>query len=171
MPVLVKDAARTAAQRLLDKHWDEQLPVNPVAIARALNIDVSFGRLEDLSGVIVHNGDSTKIVIADDENVERQLFTCAHEIGHFVERRDSDDNEYSFSEPRNDVDKRGGEWSLHEFYADEFAGNLLMPEKLFLHWHSISPSIAALAEVFGVSRPAVQARLRSLRRDKLLPMV
>lgn len=171
MAVLVKDAARASAKKVLGEHWDGQLPVNPVEIARKMDIDVRFDKLDDLSGLILHRDGATRVVIADDEPIERQLFTCAHEIGHYVERQATDDDAYTFSEPRNDQDHRGGEWSLHEFYADEFAGNLLMPEKEFIHWYGISPSVSALADVFGVSRPAVRSRLRALRRDKLLPAV
>ncbi|MHC9941634.1 ImmA/IrrE family metallo-endopeptidase [Corynebacterium diphtheriae] len=57
----------------------------------------------------------------------RQRFTLAHEIGHLVEREHlGKDVEYSFIDYRNN-----GKCDLHEFYADEFAGSLLMPAREF----------------------------------------
>lgn len=173
--MLVKDAAREAADKVLRDYWTaDRLPVDPVAIARQMGIEVDFTEMADLSGVIVHDEGSTHIVIADNELLERQLFTCAHELGHYMERKQSGDPDYSFSEPKasaREQDQRGGEWSLHEYYADEFAGNLLMPQQEFIRWYSASPSVSSLADVFGVSRAAVQTRLRRLRKDGLLPPV
>lgn len=168
--MLVKDAAREAAANALKAHWDGELPVNPVAIAESLGIDVEFAEFtDDLSGVIVANQDAVQILLADGDALPRQIFTCAHELGHYFERQEAGDNDYSFSEGSGNFEAaRGGIWDLHEFYADEFAGNLLMPTKPFVELFKQDVGVGTLADIFAVSRSAVQSRIRRLRRDGVL---
>lgn len=174
--MLVKDAAKDAAEKALKKHWDGVLPVNPVAIAESLGIDVQFATFSDeLSGAIVAEDGDIKILLSDDDSLSRQIFTCAHELGHFFERREAKDNDYSFSDltpapVAGDTfeEGRGGAWDLHEFYADEFAANLLMPADKFVPLFRQEVGVGTLADIFAVSRAAVQSRIRRLRKEGLI---
>lgn len=159
--MLMKDAARRDAARVLRDHWDGTFPVDPVAIAEDLGIEVIVGELrEGTSGAIIAEGDDIEILISESEPLGRQTFTCAHEIGHFQERRRVRDPDYSFEDLR-----KPGRYDLHEFYADEFAGNLLMPEDRFLEVYRISDDERTLMDYFAVSRPAVQKRIERLAKD------
>lgn len=155
--MLVKDAARIAAEETLKDHWDESFPVDPVTMAEAMGISVDFARLKPgVSGaIIVKDGDAT-ILIDESENYGRQMFTCAHELGHYMERKSNGDHEFSF------VEIRSRKYDLHEFYADEFAGNLLMPEQPFRDEWKACESHNMMAAKFGVTLPAVRMRLRKL---------
>ncbi len=171
--MLVKDAAKKAADEALSKHWDGELPVNPVEIAKSLGITVSFADLaNDLSGAIVADQGKVDIYLSPAETLSRQIFTCAHELGHYFERRLAEDAEYSFSDSaavsEATFDGRGGVWDLHEFYADEFAGNLLMPTSKFVELYKQDVGVGTLSDIFAVSRAAVQARIKRLRKDGLL---
>lgn len=159
--MLVKDAARRAADDVRKTYWDGSFPVNPVTIAERMNATVKFAQFQnpDLSGAIVAEDEAITILIAETEPIERQTFTCAHEIGHLMERRQAGDKEYSFVEARS-----SRSYDLHEFYADEFAGNLLMPEKKFADLYRAGAGISGLADYFMVSRTAVGHRLERLRR-------
>ncbi|KAM9863020.1 hypothetical protein ACI1US_01022 [Leucobacter sp. BZR 635] len=155
--MLVKEAAQLAARRVLKDRWDDSFPVDPIAIAAAYGIEVSFeSLLPGISGAIVAKPGDVKILIEENENFGRQMFTAAHELGHFIERRDKGDNEYSF------VERRTNEYDLHEFYADEFAGNLLMPEDEFRRVWGIYESEYMIASHFGVSPSAAAHRKRRL---------
>ncbi|OIH99750.1 MULTISPECIES: ImmA/IrrE family metallo-endopeptidase [unclassified Curtobacterium] len=157
--MLVKDAARDAAERIRAEHWNGTFPVDPVAIARSMELDVKFtSMLPGISGAIVVRPGSAQVLIEDTDAYGRKMFTCAHEVGHFVERRAQDDRSYSF------VEKRGGEYDLHEFYADEFAGALLMPASEFRKQERKLGSDYLLASYFGVSPTAVQKRRERLAR-------
>lgn len=169
--MLVVEAAREAAVRTLEEHWDGTLPVDPISIAKELGIEVGFTRFDDeLSGAIVADADKVQILIAEHESITRQVFTCAHEIGHYMERLEAKDKEYSFQEPSGNAFRngRGGEWDLHELYADEFAANVLMPAERFIDLANQGVSVSDLATVFAVSRAAVQVRIRKFKAEGVL---
>jgi Zn-dependent peptidase ImmA (M78 family) len=160
--MLIMDAARQAAEDVLDEHWDGTFPVNPVDIANRLDIEVKSARFKDAatSGAIIATDVSdVAIYFAEDDPFVRQIFTIAHEIGHFSERRAVSDEEFSFVEKRHP-----SSYDLHEFYADEFAGNLLMPTREFCTLWNGGKKVQDLAKYFGVSGEAVRKRLERLRK-------
>lgn len=156
--MLVKKAARLAAEKALEQKWDGVFPVDPISIAHAYGLDVRFANLRDgVSGAIIAEpGQKTVILVDKSDNWGRQMFTVAHEIGHFVERSQKEDEEYSF------VEERSRKYDLHEFYADEFAGNLLMPEKEFKSVYKKTHSDYLTAAHFEVSPGAVAKRRERL---------
>jgi Zn-dependent peptidase ImmA (M78 family) len=101
-------------------------------------------------------GDGHQIVLRGATSEQRRRFTIAHEIGHFV------------LHPQRLAPNRGGDpgnaaRQQQEHEADQFAAELLMPEDLVreavvLH----GPDAVRLADRFGVSRAAMQVRLRYL---------
>lgn len=133
-------------------------------IAALFETEIKIQQLKaGVSGAVFKDEDAPATIFISSEEVhERQRFTIAHEIGHLVERAEiAKDNEYSF------IDYRGGtEYDLHEFYADEFAGELLMPAKTFLQDMEMMDEVE-LALHYHVSIPAVRKRQHRLERSKL----
>jgi len=163
--LLVKDEAQIAAKQILETKWNGTFPVDPVKIAGSLGIDVKTATFRDAgtSGAIIANSpQDVTIYVAASESLPRQTFTCAHEIGHFIERGTAKDPEYSF------VENRTTSYDLHEFFADEFAGNLLMPEKQFVALWKSEASLSTIANFFAVSYGATEHRLKRLRRERKL---
>lgn len=98
-----------------------------------------------------------EIVVNSNEIETRQRFTIAHELGHFFDRLRYGDTEYTFA------DKRGGKYDWREFYADEFAGAFLMPEKIMKElFVDENYSIKEIAKTLNVSIAAVNMRLSRL---------
>jgi Zn-dependent peptidase ImmA (M78 family) len=163
MVKLIKDQARDDAEQVLSAYWDDGFPIDPVEIAQKLGITVWTAKLpDDVAGQLVQReGMSAEAYLNDDDGDARQTFTCAHEVGHYWERRQRDDREYSF------VDKRGQAppYDPHEWYADHFAANLLMPASEFRRKVAAGFGASRLANHFGVSRQAVLTRARSLDLD------
>jgi len=156
--MLVKDAAAIAAKEFLNEYWDGSFPVDPVSIARSLGIDVQItSLLPGISGAIVSQEGSASILIEEADTYGRQMFTCAHEIGHFQERKAQNDLDYSF------VERRTSKYDLHELYADVFAANLLMPEDEFRAQWARTGSEYLVAGFFGVSPSAALARKERLK--------
>jgi len=160
--LLVKEAAQKCAESSLETHWGDGFPVDPVRVASGMGITVHFGGLPaDTSGFIRKKPNrETEIFISEADSPLRQRFTCAHEIGHYVDRtvlQVVPDENFGF------VDKRDGTVNdVHEFFANEFAGNLLMPAvevraRFEQGWDTIR-----LAGHFGVSTAAMTVRLRRL---------
>lgn len=133
------------------------------AIARTWDATVEEAPLEDeVSGFIIkQEGTDPRIYINMFDTPERKRFTLAHEIGHLVERDSvANDPEYSFMDYR-----KTDSYDLHEFFADEFAGELLMPAGKLIRIYSDGGAYAA-ARTFGVSVPAVKKRMQRLVKNK-----
>lgn len=158
--MLVKEAAKQAAEEVLAEHWDgSTFPVDPFAIAEELGMKVIVSSLRpELSGAIIATPDDVTILVEESDNFGRQTFTCAHELGHYFERKQAGDEEYSFVEER-----LPGKYDLHEFYADEFAANLLMPAADFRSELKAHGSDYLAAAKFGVNPAAVRKRRERLR--------
>lgn len=158
--MLIKDLAQIDAENVRRDHWDDTFPVDPIVIAQRMGVDTYMAdNLGDTSGVIMRPpGEEAAIYINQFESKARQRFTCAHEIGHYVERRRDEDNSYTFQ------DKRSGKADTpHEWYADFFAANLLMPQAVFEELVEVHGATCdELVDYFGVSISAVSTRARLL---------
>ncbi len=146
---------RTASD-VLKAHWDGLLPVDPLAIARAMGIRVERSAL-DHSGHYSFNNGEPLIQFNGDEPVVRQRFTLAHEIGHHV-HGDLDaprDTSEQFNAKARDP---------REVAANRFAAALLMPEALVRHMvlEQRVTDLFALAKAFGVSTAAMEFRLKHI---------
>lgn len=160
---LVYQEARDQAASILDANWDGHFPVKLAPITAALGATKLESHMAaGISGVVVKqtNG-SPSIVINRDEPATRQRFTWAHELGHIVERAAvAKDDDYSY------IEQRGAKYDLHEFFADEFAGALLMPPADIARCRATSWTVPQMANHFGVSVPAVYKRIESIDKRK-----
>lgn len=159
--------ARQEAERLLGIWWDhagvDVLPVDPVPVANELGIQVRQADLEkDVSGAIFRDsGDDPYILLNGNDHPNRKRFTCAHEIGHWVERTLSDPTAaIEFVDFRNTLSATGTD--AREVFANRFAAELLMPERLIRKWLDNGERVLELARRFGVSPEAMGHRLNSL---------
>ncbi|WP_282944445.1 ImmA/IrrE family metallo-endopeptidase [Cellulomonas endometrii] len=156
--MLVKDKAKLDATEVLQLHGTGRFPVDPARIARQMGLSVAKTMLApNISGMLqVEPGATPQIYVDHADVIHRQRFTIAHELGHFYERVRRGDTDFNF------IDRRGGQYDVHEFYADEFAGNLLMPEDEVRRLWSQNDGLATMADHFGVSLPAMKTRLKRL---------
>lgn len=99
--------------------------------------------------------DARTIYINTNEPYTRQMFTIAHELGHyFLHSHLAEDIIYR---EKNETKNRP-----EETEADAFAAELLMPEDTIRLYWPIAESIQQLADIFGVSFSAMSVRLRTL---------
>lgn len=150
-----------AARQLTPIYSDDGLE-SLIRLAGIFNAVVHVYPMKDkYSGVLLKKNEhaAPEIYINSKEPLPRQRFTLAHEIGHLVERTVvAGDPDFSF------VDLRSGEgYDLHEFFADEFAGALLMPAD-DLNQTIGERGLAGAVARFGVSVPAIQKRLARLEK-------
>jgi Zn-dependent peptidase ImmA (M78 family) len=143
------------------------LPVDPFAIAQALGIKAYSAPLDKgVSGKLVKRaGEDAEIYVHSADSLNRQRFTCAHEIGHYVRRVAAQDTEWEYVEHRDLITSQGT--SPDEIYANQFAAALLMPreavEARYAELESRGLAAAAsLAVEFGVSADAMQYRIKNL---------
>jgi Zn-dependent peptidase ImmA (M78 family) len=167
--------AQQDAERLLRRVWGVpgepgfRLPVDPIRIARQLGIEVYTNRLGDnIAAVLAKEpGQDPVIVLNAGDSKNRQRFSCAHELGHYVRRTNAaaidpvtfDTNDYEYTDYRSSLSSTGKDYD--EVYANGFAAALLMPEAEITKRLHTSP--VDLALTFDVSQEAIQVRLSSLR--------
>lgn len=151
-----------AAERIFAAHCDDSIPVDPARVAHILGIRVVHAELDpDVAGAIQrHAGGQPSIYLSAGDPPNRQRFTCAHEIGHFIKHGEAhDDFEY--------IDYRDGTTSMgidaDERYANAFAAALLMPEAHVRRLRDFGLDEKAMAKAFGVSQAAMVNRLKNLR--------
>lgn len=146
------------ANDVLQAHWDGGLPVNPVAIARAMGIEVKAAPIfQSESGHYTYRDGRPLITYNPIEAGVRQRFTVAHEIGHHV-HGDLDaprDTSTQFSARSRDP---------KEVAANRFAAALLMPAALVKHLvrEKRVTDLDKLAKTFGVSTAAMEFRLKTI---------
>jgi Zn-dependent peptidase ImmA (M78 family) len=164
----LRAAAEQAAKELLATSWWEDsrklqpLPVDPFLLARELGITVTFKRLPiDMSGKINMPRDGGPVItINENDHLNRQRFTCAHEIGHYFDRINSRElGESSFVDYRGTL--AGAGVDDREIYANQFAAALLMPAHIVKEWR-YQPMWQRAREL-GTSEQALELRLRNLR--------
>jgi len=156
------------ADRILTKAKVSAPPVPVLAIAKSFGILVRFGPLpDDLSGFLVHEEGRTIIGVNSRQVKPRQAFTLAHELGHFVLHPSVNFVDHKLiyfrdSRSRDAID-------IREMQANEFAADLLMPERFispYLADRTVDLEddefLANLAKKFGVSSQALTFRLLNL---------
>lgn len=139
------------AYELLKESGQDSIPVDPVAIANHLGLEVMIADFDDdtVSGLL-RDG----VIYANYlESTNRQRFTMAHEIGHYVLHNVTQDVYRSLDAPRDEKERE----------ADAFAAALLMPRHLLTKAIEKGiDTIDALAARFQVSKQSMRIRIRNL---------
>lgn len=151
-------------------------PVDIQAIAEQCNITIEEADLgDDISGVLVIHNDKAVIACNTNQGLQRKRFTIAHELGHFALHRNKKkdtvfvDKDFIIKKYRSNKSYTEVELK-QEQEANAFAASLLMPKNFVFEEickeqvRNLPESelIAALAEVFNVSLPAMTFRLANL---------
>lgn len=153
-------------QQILHRHMNS-VPVKVGAVAEDLGLEVLVSALgPGVSGQISKKGDSYQVKVNRHEARERQRFTIAHEIGHFLLHRDIIDS--TVEGITDNVLYRSGRPEKIEFEANRIAADILMPMSalnariLTLGGNVTEAMIELLASEFQVSKAAMEIRLSSL---------
>lgn len=156
----IREKARLDAKLVLEEHWPHlNLPVDPIAIARAMGLSVFTAQLgDDTWGMIVGSGNSADIFLDKDQSRARMRFSCAHELGHFVDHASALEPDKGYVDRRSD----GNKGTADEIYANEFAASLLVPDQLLRARVAGKASNIELSSEFDVSLASVEYRRRLL---------
>lgn len=156
----------TSARELRKEAWNTagnkvRFPIDPFQIANKVGIRVITTPLPaDTAGFIrkdPNTGDVSAYLNALDGE-QRQRFTLAHELGHFMHHRY--EKSLSFAEDRNDVASAGTD--PHEIFANRFAAELLMPGQIVKKLWAQGEDPESIRRRLNVSKPAFANRLKNL---------
>jgi Zn-dependent peptidase ImmA (M78 family) len=159
------------AARLLEDNSVRRAPVPVDTIARTVGLDVRYApTTDDVSGALIRDGKSAVIAVNSAQHENRQRFTIAHEIGHFIlhKRTDRHFDEDFRIDFRNSVSSEATQRS--EIEANKFAAALLMPEaflkrdllRMEIDEGDADQAVQTLAVRYKVSRRAMELRLLNL---------
>lgn len=123
---------------ILDKYKISEPPIDIESIAKHLNIIVvkrPYASKDNLSGMLVRDQGREIIAINASHNIEKQRFSIAHEIGHSLLHKGEnlivDPEVQNFKvNLRNQKSSSGKD--KNEIEANEFASQLLMPDKFLI---------------------------------------
>lgn len=159
--------AVTYAQKVLEKYWDKQLPVQPTKVIENITasqvepdlIYVVEPMPDDISGQLTFDHDKQTYIIKVNSTkpISHQRFTLAHELGHYaMSHGDKHDNKVTLF--------RNGQSDPDEVEANAFAAELLMPTVLVkkMIFEKSVTTIESLAMIFDVSEQAMMYRLKNL---------
>ncbi|MCY3868124.1 MAG: ImmA/IrrE family metallo-endopeptidase [Gemmatimonadetes bacterium] len=145
-------------------------PVSVKQVANSLGIKIELADLgEDCSGVLVRNGDRAVIGVNKKHHPNRQRFSIAHEIGHFMLHEGDTYIDKGYRVQFRDLESGSGTKG-EEMDANAFAAALLMPAEWVKDAFYQQPFdltedyvLEMLAEKFKVSTQAMSYRLMRLR--------
>lgn len=150
------------ARSVIGEYLKEK-PVKLGKLAERLGIKVKLSSLgRGISGLIEHENDEYTIKINRHETRERQRFTLAHEIAHFLLHRNVIvDN----GEIRDNVLYRSGQPEQLEYEANRLAAEIIMPiEYIKSDLDALAAPVSdivieRLAQEWQVSKAAMEIRL------------
>jgi len=156
---------RKQVSKLLRENEVTHSPVPVEKIAQSLNIQVRFEEADDdLSGALIRDPKGRVVIgVNSAHHPNRQRFTVAHEIGHFILHKGISlhvDEDFR-------VNLRDGSVNRDEIQANAFAAELLMPtefiEKDTKKLGQVDQqALERLARRYQVSARAMEIRLTNL---------
>lgn len=158
------------AEELLTNARVHNAPVPVKQVADYLGVEIKLADLgEDCSGVLVRNGNHAIIGINWRHHFNRQRFSIAHEIAHFVLHGGDTYIDREYRVHFRDLESGSGT-RQEEMEANAFAAALLMPIAQVKDAFKRQPfdlteddGLEMLAEKFKVSTQAMTYRLMKLR--------
>ena len=146
---------RKAAELMSELDVSPPPPVDVVKIAKDWGLAVEYVlRPRGLHGRLIL--ERAVIEVASRDHPNRQRFTLAHELGHYVLEHNpvfTDADSHSFEAPRG----------INESEANYFAAALLMPDEWVRKDWSNLQDAARMADLYQTSPEAMWRRLEELR--------
>ena len=140
-------------------------PVPLGSICEKLGVDFCSEEMsDDLSGLISYEDGKYSLKVNDAHSILRKRFTVAHELGHYLLHQDILKKEGKILERSVKKTPTEIDGVKREREANEFAAELLMPEKHFIErYREFQYAVLEqLSEYFAVSVAAVRVRLLNL---------
>lgn len=164
---MIKKATQTAREVL--QRLGHDLPIDIYSIVKAHNITLDTQLLEDVVyGLLILKGTQAVICVNKKHDPNRQRFSAAHSLGHYLLHQGEAELFIDSSSPPGG-DNPFVNSKLQEISADTFASELLMPKAILKRQLGNQPlnihdtkAIRQFATLFGVSQPILISRLTKL---------
>lgn len=135
--------------------------VDPISLAQSYGIEVQGTPFMNEDGSIENKDGHILLKYNTSSHPNRQRFTIAHELGHFMAGHlNSNDKKFRDSSKNFTIDN----YDIQEVEANKIAAQILMPKETVKHLiedKGVS-TIEKLAEILEVSTGAMHYRLKNL---------
>ena len=138
-----------------------RLPIDVAEIAKQLNVRVEVRELpSSVAGFIIKEESEPfpVIYVNSGDGSQRRRFTIAHELGHYIQNRYSE--EIAYVDNRDELASTGTD--PNERWCNAFAAELLMPESVVKKYWAEGWEFERIQKLLDVSKSALTYRLNSL---------
>jgi len=161
--------AKRAATKVL-KSFGTDVPLNIQALVSQHGIEVQTRKMElSITAMMVTTKSAARIAINENLPFNQQRFALAHLFGHFLLHRESAEVFVDRTTPIKGEGSDAKRRFMQEMEANEFAGELLMPEAVIRDRFEASrpypynfESLQPLAAQFGINELVLAIRLKQL---------
>ena len=156
---------KSSFETVLD-YMQADMPVNLDKLCDDLGIELSYVAMDDDISDEIESRKNGRFAINvnKDHHPNRQRFTIAHELGHFIHHRSligDGINDNKLYRSTNQGKYFNQNITLgHEKEANTFAASLLMPREVVIECRRKGMSIKEMADYFRVSQAAMSYRLQ-----------
>jgi len=135
--------------------------VDPIALASSYGIEVVGTPFIDVDGSIENTENGIVITYNNATHNNRQRFTVAHELGHYLLGHLNSSNTM-FRDPRQNFSSEN--YDIREVEANRMAAQILMPKETLEHlvYTLGNTNLDNLASILEVSTAALHYRLKNL---------
>lgn len=154
----IEQKARQVIGNHLGEIEDIDPPIDVARILRKEKIELNLASFDNPTIAGMYDKEKKAIYVDFTDKKTRQLFTVAHELGHYYLEPDKE-TEIFYRHQQNDFSESGGA----EQEANWFAASLLMPEELVRKIWQENKNVQLIATKFGVSISAARWRLKNLK--------
>lgn len=137
-------------------------PINLSKIIQQIGLSVKFGDFSCAGVDGAYERSSKTIFISRKAPYVRQVFTAAHELGHYFLHSNKEVEVFYRSAPLDSENIVDPKTKQEEQEANCFAASILMPRDLIMRFWPALKSVEAIAYRFNVSSVAAFWRLRNL---------
>lgn len=161
------DEIRDIAEKLLREFPAEHLPIDVFGLIEKKGLNIIFEEIEDEhSGFLLVEKGKATVAINSGHHINRQRFTAAHELGHYMLHAKGTDHFFADQAFQRSVASSTGEDTI-EVDANRFAAEILMPKNRIEEKAGgktlTDVDVYRLALDFRVSEQAMTLRLVNLR--------
>lgn len=153
--------ARNLRAKFYNVNGKMRMPIDVHRMAQALQIEIVEKSLPvEVAGFILKEAKDKvpTIFVNSKDGPQRQRFTIAHELGHYVQNRTNE--QLAYVDNRNELASTGID--PHERWCNAFAAELIMPEASVKRYWAEGWSFEKIRDRLNVSKAALTNRLDSL---------
>jgi len=146
---------------LMEAYGSEEImpPIDLNKVFAMSGLTVKFGHFPDTNIAGMYKRDEKTVYLEENDPYSRQIFTAAHELGHYYLHSDKEEETFY----RKDYFTLSDNDRLGEQEANWFAASILMPASLVKAFWLVCKEPADIADRFDVSAQAAYYRLKNLR--------